>query len=35
MNCRVVFREIKVLKIFEYENVVKLMKVVDFEGLEF
>lgn len=35
MNCRVVFREVKVLKILEYENVVKLLKVVDLEGMLF
>lgn len=33
MNCRVVLRELKILKKLEYENVVKLIKVVDMEGL--
>lgn len=35
MNCRAALREIKVLKTLEHENVVKLTKVVDSEGLEF
>ena len=35
MNCRAALREIKVLKTLEHENVVKLTKVVDSEGLAF
>lgn len=33
MNCRAALREVKVLKKLEHENVVKLTKVVDSEGL--
>lgn len=35
MNCRAALREVKVLKTLEHENVVKLTKVVDSEGLPF
>ncbi|KAJ7369911.1 Mitogen-activated protein kinase 6 [Desmophyllum pertusum] len=35
MNCRAALREIKVLKTLEHENIVKLSKVVDSEGLAF
>lgn len=35
MNCRAALREVKVLKKLEHENVVKLTKVVDSEGLAF
>ena len=35
MNCRAALREVKALKTLEHENVVKLLKVVDSEGMPF
>ena len=35
MNCRAALREVKILKTLEHENIVKLTKVVDFEGQAF
>ena len=35
MNCRAALREVKVLKKMDHENILKLTKVVDSEGLPF
>ena len=35
MNCKAALREVKALKTLEHENVVKLTKVVDSEGMPF